>query len=185
MLKKYTSFKVAAAFFLAAGIGGVFYYVTQPADCVTISNFDPERDSVEIHTIMKENWYWLIESGDFSVDHMLKNRAPNSKNPQYFGKLIIKVLRVKDTFAGFNAYYKKNVATGQILFIAVKNKFRGCGYGLKLVNYAVNALARMGVMRIQLVTRTSNLTAQKIYNDAGFEKIDEIPGFVYFQKSIK
>lgn len=134
---------------------------------------------------MKNNWYWLIASDDFSVNHMLKNRAPNNRDIRYFGKLIIKVLRVKNEFAGFTAYYKKNFNTGQLLFVAVKDEFRGHGYGFELVNYAVRALDQMGVSRVQLLTRTDNTAAQSIYKRAGFKEAYRVPGFVYFEKYIR
>lgn len=168
----------------AATIGGIYYYYTQTNSSKDIYNFNMERDSDDIHQVMKDNWYWLISSPDFSVDFMLKQKAPNNREPRYFGKLKIKVMRKNNSFVGFVAYYKKSFYEGQILFLVVDEKYRGKGFAQILLNYALNQLKKEGVSRARLVTRTSNLKAQALYKKEHFNEYARDDGYVYYEKSL-
>ena len=147
---------------------------------VTIKNYNPKRDYQGITNNLKADEYWLFEEGlKFDVDHMLKTKSPD-KNPQYYGKLAIKVLLEKEKFAGFITYHKTGYHRGRIQFLSVSKDFRGKSYGKKLVNYALKDLFNQGCTEVSLVTRTDNIPAQKIYNDLGFKEISRDKKFVYF-----
>ncbi len=158
---------------------GIIYHLWLPRG--PIFEFDPARDTQPILNIFERDWYWLLSSEDYSPEFMLKHHAPN-RNPLYMGRLRIKVMRQHDTFAGFVAYYMKTSNVGFILFLAVEPKFRGKKYGAQLSQYALNDLIRIGAKRIMLVTRTSNLPAQRVYNELGFiETSRDDEGYVYFE----
>ncbi len=168
---------------LSTAAAVIYYHLPQPANQFTndkVLVFDDKRDTQAILNIFKDDWYWLVSSDDYSPEFMLKNRAPN-KDPRYFGKLNIRVLYDQDNFVGFICYYMKNFFIGQILFIDVKKEFRGKGFAQHLMKYAIADLKKQGATMITLVTRTSNLDAQRVYKKLGFTTMLEEDGFVYFE----
>ena len=169
-----------SAIFASILIGaGIFYYLSVP--CGPVCDFNYERDASAILKTFDRDWYWLVESDDYSPAYTLKYRTPD-RNPLHFGRLRIKVLREDNTYAGFIAYYMVTTTLGKILFLAIEPEFRGRRLSDTLMRYALNDLIRMGAKRITLVTRTTNIPAQRVYNRVGFKEIvrdDE--GFVYFE----
>jgi ribosomal protein S18 acetylase RimI-like enzyme len=167
------------------GIGpGTWYYLTRQTG--PIYDFTYERDNQGIHDIFKTNWYWLIaDNNEYSPEFMMKYHAPNSYEPYYVGKLAIKVLRQpvegKDTFVGFTSYYMTNEHTGKIQFVAVKQEFRGKGYGEQLTKYALNDLLKKGARTITILTRVNNEHALKIYTRLGFREIARDEKYVSLQ----
>jgi len=174
---------------LVAVVGGVsqwYYWSHQSAARISsapITDFDDARDTQDILALFETNWHWLVASDDYSPAHMLKNRAPN-ENPLYKGKLSIKVLREKGVFVGFIAYYKKKPTEGFILFVAIKETFRGKRYAEQLMDYAMNDLKNQGVLTVWLITRLSNLRAQALYNRLGFYELQHDEEFIYFQREL-
>jgi len=161
---------------------GILYHMLTPRG--PIYDFDPVRDTQEILAIFEHNWYWLISSEDYSPEFMLTHRAP-SKDPLYVGSLHIKVLREQDKLVGFAAYYMKKKRLGQLLFLAVSQEFRGKGYAEQLVRYTLKDLANMGATHAQLVTRSTNFPARKLYNKIGFYEVKHHEdGFVYFEYDV-
>ncbi len=160
---------------------GIFYYLSVSRG--PIYDFDYARDSQEILNIFERDWYWLVASSreHYSPEFTLKYRTPK-RNPLYFGRLRIKVLREGGAFVGFVAYFMETPNLGDLRFLAVNSEFRGKGYGAKLTRYALNDLICMGAKRIQLVTRTNNIPSQKLYKRLGFyETSRDDEGFVYFE----
>jgi ribosomal protein S18 acetylase RimI-like enzyme len=175
----------AAAIIIGLSTAGavIYYHLPQPATPFLnekVLVFDEKRDTQAILDIFKDDWYWLVSSDDYSPEFTLKNRAPN-KDPRYFGRLSIRVLYDQDKFVGFICYYMKNFFMGQILFIDVKKEFRGKGFAQRLMKYAIADLKNQGATMINLVTRTSNLDAQRVYKKLGFTVTLEEDGFVYFE----
>ncbi|MGB8366855.1 MAG: GNAT family N-acetyltransferase [Candidatus Babeliales bacterium] len=165
---------------IAAIIFGIFYYIS--GDGHPIYDFDETRDMQEILQIFDDDWYWLIESEDYSPEFMLTHRAPN-KDPMYVGSLHIKVLREKNKLAGFAAYYLKKKGLYQLLFLAVNKNFRGKGYGEQLLCYALKDAKKLGANQVRLVTRSTNFPAQRLYKRVGFKQVDvrEDGKFIYFE----
>lgn len=183
MIKKVI--KIIAVIIAASLIGAAGYYYYTPTPPVSVISdsvipFDYARDADNIKQTFIDDKYWLLSSQDYDVEHMLANRAPNKREPRYIGKLTIKVLYENNQFVGFIAYYLKNFFLGQILFVDVKQEFRGKGYAQKLVKYAIEDMKRQGATMITLVTRTSNTSAQAVYKKLGFFVSFEEEGFVYF-----
>ncbi len=129
-----------------------------------------DRDAQDIKRIMKQDWDLLIESGDYSVEHMLTKRAPSEYEPEYFGKMRIKVARKDGKVVGFITYYLQQTYQGHILFLAVDKNYRGQGYAQKLVQYALDDLKQMGAVYARLYTKDYNEKAKNLYaNKFGFE----------------
>ena len=171
-------------------IGGTYYYAryanvsTQGESPIT--EYQPARDKAEILALFKSDLYWLSANPDYDAEYTLDHRAPNKDNQRYFGEMQIKVLREKDQFVGFVAYYKKTFDEGFINFVCIKPNMRGKRYAEQLMRYAEDDLRAMGVHRIRLLTRTTNHRARALYTRMGYTviELDEVGGFVYFMKLV-
>jgi len=172
---KITALTVSLAF-LASGLW--FWFNTGGP----IYDFNDKRDTQEILKIFERDRYWLLASPDYSPEFMMKYRAPNQEL-KYMGRLNIKVMREKEKFVGFTAYYMKAPGYGQLLFLDVNPEFRGKdkGYAEKLLKYALEQLKIMGAEYVQLHTRTDNERAQGLYRRVGFYEISRDDGFADFQ----
>ena len=176
------------ALFIIGGLGFWIYqssfYTTQFKELHGIIDFAYERDRDFILDIFDKNWYWLIDdasSPNFSAEYMMRYLTTNS-NPATAGRLTMKVLYEHNEPAGFNAYYLQHFYLGRIRFVAVREKFRSKGYGKKLVEYALNDLQSRGAAKVRLVTRTTNIPAQKVYKASSMHVSEEEGGFVWFEK---
>ena len=174
---------ILCALVISGAVGGAVYYYSQPQ--ARIYEFQDERDFADVKKLVEDNWYWLIESKDYQIDFALKNRAPSHKDPKYFGKLKINVLRKDDEFIGFVAYYKKSFFEGTVLFLAIRQEMRGKRYAPELLNYALKQLKNEGAIYATLVTRPSNLSAQAVYTRAGFTETGRDETYVYYEKSLE
>jgi len=175
--KKLILFSILA---LAIGGGIAFYYYHTAIPKDGIYDFNAARDTKDIMDIFNKNWYWLLASDDSSPAFMIKHRTWDA-NPAHFGLMGIKVLREKDRVAGFTTYYMEAPKQGRLLFLAVDQDFRGKGYGTLLVKRAIQELLRMGATYIVLWTRVSNIPAQRIYKEIGFQEKREENGYLYFE----
>ena len=182
-LFKFAVFTAVFSLFIA---GLVYFFPLTKSE--QIVDFNPERDTKPIVQLFDKNWYWLIAAcpsedssvrDEYSPEFMLKHRTMD-KNPANFGKLIIKVLREKNRFAGFTAYFKISFYRGFLQFVAVDSAFRGKGYGEKLTRYAIQDFFNMGIGVVELVTRTNNIKARSLYKKIGFTEDNIEDGFVYY-----
>ena len=161
-----------------AGVAIYHHHHAVPKD--NIYDFNPARDTQAMMDIFHKDWYWLLASTESSPAFMLKHRTYDT-NPIHFGSLQIKVLREGDKLAGFTAYYMETPKQGRLLFLAVSQDFRGKGYGRILALRAMEELFNMGADHVALWTRVSNLPAQKIYRELGFQEMFEENGYLYFE----
>ncbi len=163
------------------------FYTIQVKKLHGIIDFNYERDQNFILDIFDKNWYWLIDdasSPNFSVEYMMRYLTTNN-NPATAGRLTIKILYEHGKPAGFNAYYMKHFYLGMLRFVAVYEEFRSKGYGKKLVDYALQDLQSRGAAKVRLVTRTSNISAQKVYKASGMHVTEQEEGFVWFEKKFE
>lgn len=65
----------------------------------------------------------------------------------------------------------------QLTTIAVKEAYKGQGYGTMLLRECIRLANEMGCERISLEVRVSNTRAQKLYESAGFEVISTRPQY--------
>ncbi len=186
MTKKIIKALLAISILVAIG-GAIYYYLPQPQQQQEeidqhILPFDDARDTQELLAMFEKDRYWLSANENFYPEFLLKNRTPNKDDTRYYGKLSIKVLYDDaKQLVGFIAYYMKNFFMGQILFVDVKEEFRGKGYAQQLVKYALRDLKRQGASLVTLVTRTTNEAAQRVYKKLGFAISYEEEGYVYFE----
>lgn len=177
---------------LSAGTGISYYFYsrhvpTQQTDITptaAIIDFDEARDTADILALFAKDRYWLVASEDYDPAYALSTRSPNAYEEKYKGKLTIKALRKGTEFIGFTAYYMKNFYEGYVLFLAVKDEYRGKGYGPQLMSYALTELKKMGAHIVNLVTRVSNLKAQSVYKKVGFTELARDENYVYFSKQL-
>lgn len=169
---------------LTAGVGGVYYYVSHQQERFQIKDFEYNRDASHILELFEKHWYWLVEGDNFEPDAMLKYQAPNG-NPQRANQMHIKTLYDNNNFVGFTSYYPKSNNVWWYNFVAIKEDQRAKGHASRLVHYAIDDMKSLGAKVITLVTRTSNIGAQKVYKRAGFKETYRNDGFVYFAYDVK
>ncbi len=177
-----------AAALIALG-GGFFYYIyfqkttTIVAQQGLIRGYESSRDRADIITYFEKNRYWMTANPESNIAFQLDYKAPN-RSPLYLGKMVIKVMREAGQFVGFAAYYKKTLTKAFLLYIGIKEEFRGKGYATKFITYVLTDLKSMGAITVNLVTRTNNFSAQKLYNRTNFTETSRDDGFVCFQKEL-
>lgn len=59
-----------------------------------------------------------------------------------------------------------------LLNIAVTPSFQGKGFGKQLLNHLLQQLTEKGISTLWLEVRESNITAQKLYEQLGFNEVD-------------
>lgn len=178
------STKLLLATLLFSGLGASLWYYTSHHS-QGIYAYEPTVDRAFIIDLFKNDWYWLISdysSKDYSVEHMLDNRASSK---EHSGDLIIKTYRVAGKPVGFMAYYPKELFEGYILFLAVDKKHRSKGYARKMLTYAINDFKKQGIRVVRLITRTDNLPGQKLYKNMGFKQIWTDGAYVKFEKVLE
>lgn len=156
-----------------------WYFYTK--ETLPIYTYSKQRDYQDIVDLFELERFWLTTTTDYSPLYMLDFMAPH-KGAFYRGKLHVQVARPDNIFAGFTAFYMHDTKTGMILFLATRPELRGKGYGKMLIVSAIKELKKMGAKKVNLVTRTTNLPAQRVYVSLGFDEItrDE-QGFVYYE----
>lgn len=149
----------------------------------SISTYNMQQDWPFVKEFFTRNWYWLVaeSSNDFDVEHAFQNRA-SSKNPQDYDKVTIKTYREHNKPLGFIAYYKKRYNEGFVWFLAVDEAERNKGIASKLLDSALKDFKIQGVRWVWIITRTNNLSAQKVYKKAGFVQTSSDEKFVIFEK---
>lgn len=165
---------------------GIFYYFHAPASDITFQDFNYERDAKEVLEVINKDRYWLFGNPDYSAEFMLKYRA-RQQDIMTAGQLNIKVARdAKGHYLGFTAFYMKPGNLGHILFVDVNPLYRRQGNAEKFVHYAMSELKAQGAVAVQLLTRSDNERARRLYTRLGFKLVDSIEGyepqegFVYF-----
>ncbi|MDI9395812.1 MAG: N-acetyltransferase [Euryarchaeota archaeon] len=140
--------------------------------------------------LLKE-WKYIEKADIVSVDEtmlpeILKIQAEafdgeSSENlVKYSRKLskIFYVIKSQDKIAGYCAYYLKPELSFRCLkkksviySIATDNKFRGKGYGRKLIEESIKEMKLNGIYSILLYVNVKNIPAIKLYEKMGFQII--------------
>ena len=74
-------------------------------------------------------------------------------------------------------YGRRVLDEGEVLNLAVSADFRRRGIGASLVTTLCAVFGRDGVHRVFLEVRASNRPAVELYNDLGFQRVGERPGY--------
>ncbi len=181
--RTYLYTKILFAALIAGGLGTALWHYTSSFN-EGIYDYAPSTDRAFIIDLFKKDWYWLISdysSKDYSVEHMLDNRASSK---EHVGNLIIKTYRVKGKPVGFVTYFPKELFEGYILFLSVDKSQRSKGYARKMMNYAIDDLKSRGARVIRLITRTDNIPGQKLYKSMGFKEIWTDGAYMKFEKEL-
>jgi GNAT superfamily N-acetyltransferase len=179
--KNYRQYAIGFSLLVTLSLVVGYFHVYQCKNS-TISPYNKTTDRAFILDIFKQDWHWLVSehSVHFSPEYMLDNQA-SSKRPEHLGNLTVNVMRTCDGPVGFVAFYKKSFYLGYILFLDILKEFRGKGYAYMLLSDSVRRLKERGCSRIQLITRTTNFSAQKLYTRFGFVQIERDEGFITYQ----
>ena|ERR1700722_6394033 len=178
--------KISRKTVIAIGLAGsiaatsLWFYAHQKSSLIYDLNI--AQDTQPILDIFASDSYWLDANYDTTQDkyrRMLKYGYVND-NPMFPNRLKFKVLRDQGKFVGFTAYYKLTPTKGKILFVAVHPDMRGKRYGQVLMQTALKELKNMGIREVELVTRTSNTAAQKLYLRTGMHETFKDADYVYF-----
>ncbi len=168
---------------LAAG-GGFMYYAGQPASIGSIKEYIPAVHKDFCMRQFKEHQWLLFADPNPKLDHILDTQSPNMYEPQFHGKMSIKLLYRDREPAGFVTYYMQTQYQGRILFLVVDSKFQGTGCGRTLMLHAIEELTKMGAKTIKLFTRHENIRAQKLYESLGFVKEDSDKVGLFYRKKL-
>lgn len=171
--------KIALGVGLLAILGAGFAFYHYQSQHEIVQDFNESRDTQFILDAFKRDWYWLVEGFDFSPEYMLKYRAIKSR-PDLKKKVTIKVAYQDKKPVGFIVYWPKSFYLGFINFVDIEPEFRSKGWAYKLFDYAVKDLIKNGITRIELLTRATNYSAQKLYIRYGFKETRRDDGFVYY-----
>lgn len=174
--------KILLGLGLIGAVGLVYVYlpfhtsaVDQKAYYVYAFN-DDERDIHDIEKIFNEDFYWLTTRDTYDVPAMLTRRTSDFTNPAFNNNMFIYVMRDKatDGLIGFVTFFKLSFYKGQVLFLSINKAFRGKGYGRELVNYALEQMKDMGIMKATLFTRLNNKPARSLYESLGFKETSRV-----------
>lgn len=171
-------FGIIAALLIASG---TIFYNLYLIERHGIYDFDDQRDTAFILNFFNNDWYWLVAGKrdvDFFPEYFLKHRA-SSTSLMHKGNETIKVMFEHNKPVGFVSYYPLKFYEGRIHFLAIDKQYRSKGYGLAMINYAIDQLCKQGFQKISIITRRVNQPALKVYKRAGFKESHEINGFVY------
>lgn len=177
--------KIIFAMSVVLTISCCVYFFVIPKSDLEIKNYSDARDREFIFDGFKKDEYWLVTYLGFPVDFMLNTMSPRPNDPEYYGKLNIRVLLLKDKPVGFVTYYKKKFYEAQIQFLYVDGQYRGKGYAKKLIDYVCADLKKQGISIVKLVTYTNNFAALKLYKKIGFKESYRDEKLVYFEKELK
>lgn len=184
LAKKHKILLILSLLTVTAGGIGLGIYIGHKTRCINgIYNYDPIKDREPILKLFKDNWGWLVQNPEFSVDYFLDNLAP-TKNLVDIGKSKISLYYLNGHPIGFISYYKESFYRGRIHFIAVEEKYRGKGFSQKLMAHALNYLKKEGIHTVYLNTLTTNFPAQKLYKNTGFIEVLREGPFLTFEKEL-
>lgn len=154
---------------------------SHPYPSADIRTCNTDIDKTFIKKQFKENWIYLISSPDYDINYFIEKKGIYPYQPQYEGKMQIKMLYVDNMPVGFIGYYMKNDLEGSILFVDIDKEHRGKRYAESLVKYAIADFASMGAEYVTLGTQKTNTSAQKLYERLGYKKVDTVGSFVEYR----
>ncbi len=175
-------------FLALAGSGSYYYSFVRfhvASDGFYVAPYDRTRDRAFIFDEFKAHWSLLQMNATYDIDFMLEKKAPNTREPLYYGKMPTMMLCHDNKPVGFITYYMRTPYQGEILFLDIANEYQGKRLGEKLLRHAFSELKKQGAQVVKLFTRSTNFPAQKLYKRVGFvecEKVGDV-GF-YFRKEL-
>lgn len=173
---------IGLALLAVAGLG--YWYTHLNQACNGMALYSPARDKARLLTLFKDNWYWLVPEGSsFSAERFLDTGSKKARGESEDDSKIF-VYCADNKAVGFVSYYKENFYRGRLRFIAIDKDYRGRGYSEKLMDFALQDMHKMGLRLVQLVTRTNNEPAKKLYERLNFHEFWHDDHYVRFEKSL-
>ncbi len=174
-------------FVLTILVGGGVYWQYVPI--TGIDDYVAGEDRESLSEIFIKNWHWLFNQpfNNYMLDERLLFKRSGVYEDGGPYPLTIKVYREQGRIVGSVIYYIKAPEApdvGFILFLVVDASARRKGYAQELLQYAFNQLQAMGARKVQLVTKETDIPAQKLYKKVGFVQTDHKEGFVYFERCL-
>lgn len=169
-------FKRGALIVVIVGIGSIITYqyppVQQKQDYYIYEFKDDERDIRDVEQTFQDDFYWLTTRDSYDVRAMLTRRTSEFSDPSVNNNMFIYIMRdtATEDFIGFVTFYRLSFYKGQILFVSVNKAFQGKGYGRKLVEFALDKMKKMGMIKATLFTRLDNTKARTLYERIGFKE---------------
>jgi len=144
--------------------------ITQEKDVISIVSYNDKRDRNAVVAILDAYPHYLRYE---TIGKPAGTTEKYLTTKNYFTY----VLRKNDKTIGFINYssYEKYFLTfyfgrqGLIHLMGVDSKNQKKGYGLLLLNHALNHLKELNTPDIMLTVKRDNVWAQKLYKKAGFE----------------
>ncbi|WP_440948846.1 GNAT family N-acetyltransferase [Methanosarcina sp. T3] len=140
----------------------------------------------EWKSIEKENIV-LVDENMLPEIFRIQAESFDSKNQEellkYSTKLrkIFYVIKNQDKIAGYCIYYLKpglsfkGLKKKSVIYsIAIDSKFRGMGYGRKLLEESIKEMKLNGISSVLLYVNVANTSAIKLYEKMNFQIIKEI-----------
>jgi len=143
-----------------------------------------EEDRTALKNMLEQDWYWLVsqDATDFSMDYLLDHQAATFHYPD--NSLTVMVYEDDHKPAGFVTYHLLDGYTGRIQFLVVAREYRKKGYGKLLLEYALQDFKKRGICFVKLAVRDNNFSAQKLYEQLGFQVTDSSKGFLFLTKEL-
>ena len=151
-----------------------------PRSGIALKDYEVARDYKQAIELFERNRYWLTADPKSPVEYSFSTLSPN-KDPRYRGTMTIKVLRNNGDLVGFIAYYMKSPVFGFVLYVAVDERYRGKKLADKLMKHALDDLISRGAQRIELITRPTNISAQRVYERIGFHELGRDNTYVFYE----
>ncbi len=89
---------------------------------------------------------------------------------------ILYMLDLEDTVVGMGALKKLEEGVGEIKRMYIRPKYRGRGYGKRMLERLIQKAQELGYSTLRLETADFSETAHHIYRDAGFKEIEGFHG---------
>lgn len=186
MFGKYIKWFILASIILMGSSAAIYYYKSHINYTEgSVYDYDPKIDREFILQLFKDNWHWLVSeySTDFDPVFMLDNSEAFARK-RGVTDMKIKVYRVQNKPVGFTVYYIRPILRGDILFLAIDEKYRKKGYARKLIQNDIDDLKKKGCFVIKITTRVTNTPARTLYESYGFKELWIDRGFIKYELNI-
>ncbi len=130
-----------------------------------ITDVMKDRYGVDIFSIMDGTVHDYVE---LVIEKFLTIRPPSG---------ITYLLEVNGNIVGMGALTKAGEGIGEIKRMYIRPKFRGCGYGRKLLEKLLEDAKEFGYSKLRLESGIYMETAHRIYRSEGFIEIDKYDGY--------
>lgn len=136
---------------------------------VSIKDFDIYHDMIGVTALVKASWSQLFwQPYDQKIIDFVLTKACPADIRYHDKKLSIKVMRAGSTIIGFATYFEPQLGICHIELLAIDQKYRGKGYGKKLIEYVYNECKAKNTPLLELCVYERNKPALDFYTHLNF-----------------